>query len=105
MTQSSTTSIAAGRVTADDIARTLRPLLPRTHRALLFGSRATRHASIRSDWDIGVVGPTSVDGAVLERMREALEQLPTLRTFDVLDLLTAPPELRERALAEGVALA
>ena len=105
MTPSSTTPIAAGRVTSDDIARVLRPLVPGTHSALLFGSRATLQASASSDWDIGVFGPASVDGAILERMREALEQLPTLRTFDVVDLWTAPAELRERALAEGVALA
>ena len=105
MTTSTTTSIVAGRVTADDIMRALRALVPDTHRALLFGSRATGHAGDRSDWDIGIVGSTPLDGAILERIREALDRLPTLRTFDVVDLSTAPPELRTRALSEGLRLA
>ena len=105
MNTSTTTSIVAGRVTADDITRALRALVPDTHRALLFGSRATEHAGDRSDWDIGIVGSTPLDGAILERIREALDRLPTLRTFDVVDLSTAPPELRTRALSEGVRLA
>ena len=105
MNLSTTTPIVAGRVTADDIARALRALLPDTHRALLFGSRATGRAGDRSDWDIGLVGPTPLDGAILERIRAALDRLPTLRTFDVVDLSTAPPKLRTRALDEGVRLA
>ena len=99
------TSIVAGRITADDITRALRALVPDTHRLVLFGSRATGRATRRSDWDIGVIGPTPLDGAVLERMREALERLPTLRTFDVVDQSTTAPELRARALNEGLTLA
>ena len=104
MTERAAASIAAGRVTADDIGRVLRALVPDTHRVLLFGSRATGSAAERSDWDIGVAGPTPLDGAILERIRGALDRLPTLRTFDVVDLTTAGPELRARALSEGVAL-
>ena len=100
-----TTTAGPGRVTASEIATALRGLLPNTHRALLFGSRATGHASPRSDWDIGLVGPVALDGAVLERIRAALDELPTLRSFDVVDLSTAPPALRDRALQEGVSLA
>ena len=99
------TMTATTRVTASEVATALRGLLPNTHRALLFGSRATGHASPRSDWDVGVVGPVALDGAVLERMRAALDELPTLRSFDVVDLSTAPPTLRDRALQEGVSLA
>ena len=104
MNESTATSIVAGRITPNDISRALRPLVPATHRVVLFGSRATGCASPRSDWDVGVIGPGPVDGAVLERMREALEALPTLRTFDVVDLTTAAPELRARALHEGLTL-
>ena len=105
MSQSALRSIVAGRVSADDIARALRGLVPPGHRVVLFGSRATGRASERSDWDVGIVGPAPVDGATLERMRDALERLPTLRAFDVVDLCTAPAELRAAALDEGVPLA
>ena len=88
MNKSTTTSTVAGRVTADNITLALRGLVPDTHRVLLFGSRATGRAGGRSDWNIGIVGPTALDGAVLERVREALDRLPTLRIFDVVDLST-----------------
>lgn len=94
----------SGRVTRADVAMALRGLLPETHRALIFGSRATGRASARSDWDVGIVGPSPVDGALLERMREALDRLPTLQRFDVVDLATVAPALRARAVREGVAL-
>jgi len=64
----------------EEVARVVRALLPATHHAVLFGSRATGRARERSDWDIGIVGPAPVDGAILERIREALDALPTLRT-------------------------
>ena len=102
MTESTIEMITAGRVTTGDIARALDGLVPETHRVVLFGSRTTGNASPRSDWDIGLVGPSAVDGALLERMREALDRLPTLRRFDVVDLFTMAPGLRDRTLGEGV---
>lgn len=85
-------------------AAVVRALLPATHYAVVFGSRATGRAGHRSDWDIGIVGATPLDGAVIERVREALEALPTLATFEVVDLATVPTGFRERALREGVRL-
>ena len=85
-------------------AAVMRALLPPTHYAVLFGSRATGAAGHGSDWDIGLVGATPLDGAVIERVREALEALPTLATFEVVDLATVPTDFRERALREGVRL-
>jgi len=97
MTKSTTEVITAGRVTADDIARSLDGLVPETHRIVLFGSRANGNASPRSDC---VVGPSPVDGALLERMREALDRLPTLRRFDVVDPCTVVPGFRDRARSD-----
>ena len=87
-----------------EVSLVLRGLLPSTHRAVLFGSRATGAAGPRSDWDIGITGPGPLDGAPVERVREALEALPTLSTFDVVDLAGVPEGFRARALREGVAL-
>jgi predicted nucleotidyltransferase len=87
-----------------EISRAVRGLLPTSLRAVLLGSRATGAAGPRSDWDIGITGPAPVDGAILERIREALENLPTLATFDVVDLAVVPEGFRERALEEGMTL-
>ena len=87
-----------------DISRVVRGLLPPNHYAVLFGSRATGTSGSRSDWDIGLAGPGPLDGAIVERIRETLDGLPTLAAFDVVDLAGAPAGLRDRALREGVAL-
>jgi predicted nucleotidyltransferase len=87
-----------------DIAEILRPLVPSGHGVVLFGSRAGGQARPRSDWDIGVTGEPPVSGAVLERIREALDALPTLHTFEVVDLAAAPPEFRDHALRRAVRL-
>jgi predicted nucleotidyltransferase len=88
----------------DEVRRVIRPLLPEGCRAVLFGSRAAGTARHRSDWDIGLIGPGPVPGHVLERVREGLDNLPTLHLFEVVDLGTVPLPFRDAALREAVAL-
>ena len=45
------------------VAQVVHARLPPSHRAVLFGSRATGAAAPRSDWDIGIIGPAPLDGA------------------------------------------
>lgn len=88
-----------------DVAAILRRWLPgQDYRAVLFGSRANGTAHPGSDWDIGILGPEPLRGAVLERIREDLEALRTLHTFDVVDLSTVPPDLRMAATSSGLPL-
>jgi hypothetical protein len=75
-----------------------------SYRVVLFGSRARGAARRGSDWDIGVLGPAPIRGAVLQRIRDDLEHLPTLAAFDVVDLSTVPPAFRESVLQEAVDL-
>ena len=91
--------------TLDDIGRVLRPLLPPGYQAVLFGSRATGGARPASDWDIGILGQEPLTGATIERLREALDTLPTLHTFEVVDLASVPPGFRETALHGAVRIA
>lgn len=88
----------------DAVARLVRPLLPPGYRAVLFGSRAAGTARPTSDWDIGILGARPLDGATLERIREAIEGLPTLHTLEVVDLTSVAPAFREAALSRAVAL-
>lgn len=90
--------------TLDQIAQALKPLLPPGFRAVLFGSRAGNSASGGSDWDIGVVGPAPLDGALMADLREALESIPTLHSFDLVDLATVTDGFRENALRGAVSL-
>ena len=88
------------------VAAIVRRHLPRTgYRAYLFGSRARGRARPTSDWDIGILGPEAVRGAVLEMLRDELDGLRTLHTFDVVDLSTTDDGFRAAALGEAVQLA
>jgi predicted nucleotidyltransferase len=75
------------------------------YHAYLFGSRATHRERPLSDWDIGILGPAQLRGAVLESIRDDLESLPTLHTFDVVDLAGVTDAFRRAALREAVQLA
>ena len=87
--------------TVEDIAAAIRSELPEGVRAVLFGSRARGDAIPRSDWDIGILGPEPVRPGTIDRIREALESLRTLHSFDVVDLRTVPEGFREQALASA----
>lgn len=82
----------------EDISQILKRHLPVQYGAVLFGSRATGRARPGSDWDIGVLGPAALGGAVIETIREELDELPTLHSFDVVDLTTVPEYFRNTAL-------
>ena len=88
-----------------DVAAIVRRHLPHPEfRAYLFGSRAAGRARRGADWDIGILGPLPVRGAVLEAVREDLEALPTLHSFDVVDLTAADADFRAAALRTAIPL-
>lgn len=82
----------------EEVTRILRECLPAHYGAVLFGSRATGKPRSGSDWDIGLIGPRPLAGAVVETIREELEELPTLHSFDVVDLATTSAQFRGVAL-------
>src|SRR3972149_1094147 len=89
----------------DLVSRILREYLPGPeYHAVLFGSRASGHFRAGSDWDIGISGPGPVRGAILQSIRDRLEELPTLHTFDIVDLSTTPGSFRAPALKDAVPL-
>jgi len=65
---------------------------------VVFGSCATGRAHDRSSWDIGLLAEASIRGAVLQAVREELEGLRTLDSFDVVDRSTMPAPLHEAVL-------
>ena len=65
----------------------------------LFGSEAegVAHAR-RSDVDVGILGPEPVSGATLQRIRDELESLRTLRAFDLVDFSVVDDAFKREAL-------
>ena len=68
------------------------------YQLFVFGSEASGVADRRSDIDIGIVGPRPVPGATLQRIRQELDTLRTLRSFDVVDFASADESFRAEAL-------
>ncbi|MBR4981235.1 MAG: nucleotidyltransferase domain-containing protein [Lachnospiraceae bacterium] len=56
--------------------------------AILFGSWAKGTENRHSDIDIAVVGVKDI-----EKLREDIENIPTLRSFDIVDIKTCKNEL------------
>lgn len=67
------------------------------HRVLLFGSRARGTARQRSDFDLAVDGDEALPIKAFYDFEEALEDLPTLYSFDWVDLARTNSRFREEA--------
>ena len=68
------------------------------YEVFIFGSEASGIADRRSDIDIGILGPEPVSGSVMQRIRDDLETLRTLRTFDVVDFNRVDESFKAEAL-------
>lgn len=74
------------------------------YRVFLYGSWASGKARDRSDIDIGIEGPASVEPSAMLKIREACESLPTLYTVEVVDLARVAPAFRQVAKSSIVEL-
>lgn len=68
------------------------------HRVLLFGSRARGNAKQRSDFDLAVDGDAPLSLKKFYEIQDALEELPTLYSFDWVDLANTNSRFREEAM-------
>lgn len=68
------------------------------YRVFFFGSRVSGKGGERSDIDIGIAGDEAVPVEVLARIREELDELPTLYRIDVVDFARVSPRFRQEAL-------
>ena len=89
----------AGRALRDAIRDVVqrRLDLDRYH-LFVFGSEASGGADRCSDIDIGILGPEPVTGAVMQAIRDDLETLRTLRSFDLVDLRHVDELFKAKAL-------
>lgn len=66
----------------------------------LFGSFARGDNRRTSDLDLAVGWRRSPSREIFMRLWQEIEDLPTIRKIDLVDLSEAPEELREKALAD-----
>jgi uncharacterized protein len=74
------------------------------YKVFLFGSRAKGTNRDRSDFDIAIEGIASIPGHVKLAIGDALDKIPTLYSFDVVDMKTAGAKFRESIAKNIVAL-
>lgn len=75
--------------------------LPWVRRIILYGSRARGDTAERSDIDLAVEAPWATRRQWLDLWFFLVEEAETLLRVDAVRLEEAPPELKERILAEG----
>lgn len=71
---------------------------------VLFGSRATGNNRDRSDIDLGILSEEPDNFESLYKLKDILEELPTLYSFDLVDLNTVPDSFRNEALKNYMVL-
>lgn len=81
-----------------------RHLDPTTHSAWIIGSEAHGTARPGADVDVAVEGAASIPLETLARIRCDLDDLATLRPFDLIDLRRADDRFRREALADALPL-
>jgi predicted nucleotidyltransferase len=86
---------------ATEAARLAREILGPTTQVIWFGSWPRTRAHERSDIDIAIRCPPGVPRDLLRRVREAIDELPTLYSIDVVDLHDASAALAEEVERYG----
>jgi len=87
------------------VVQVIRRYLPNeSYKILLFGSWATLEAAPTSDIDIAILGLTPVDPAIMSKIHEEVDELPTLRKIQVIDGVHVQERFRDRILHQGQVL-
>ena len=71
-----------------------------SYRVFFFGSRVMGKGNERSDIDIGIEGPDEIPYEIMARLREEIEDLPTLYKIEIVDFKKVSPDFREVALQQ-----
>ena len=85
------------------VVQTVKNYLPEAT-VYLFGSRAQGRERKNSDFDIAIEWKEKVPLCTIYRIREELEELPTLKSFDIVDLKRCSREFAESVRETGVIL-
>jgi predicted nucleotidyltransferase len=89
---------------AGQVAEVVRRVLGDRERVIWFGSWPQGRAIHGSDIDIAIEAGGPIPLALFAELREAVENLPTLHSMDLVDLRLADQRLRDEILAHGIPL-
>lgn len=71
---------------------------PTQFQCFYFGSRVDGTSHERSDIDVGILGPEPIPFGTWGIIKDAIEELPTLYTIDLVDFGRVPVDFRAVAL-------
>ncbi|MCL0032901.1 nucleotidyltransferase domain-containing protein [Peptococcaceae bacterium] len=71
-------------------------------KVFLFGSRAKGCAKERSDFDIAIYNKKKIPLDVMAKIKEEVEELPTLKSIDIVDLNRVNEKFKDSVMRDGV---
>lgn len=81
----------------DEVKKITSKHLSPDFKVMLFGSWARGNALETSDLDIGILGEKKVPSDIMFKIRQEIEDVPTLRKIDIVDLNLTSEQFRRAA--------
>lgn len=82
----------------EEIVKIIRGNLSEDYKILLFGSWAKGNALDTSDIDIGILGERKAPFEIMVKIFNEADEIPTLRSIDIVDLMTKDREYKKNVL-------
>ncbi|MBU3999586.1 nucleotidyltransferase domain-containing protein, partial [Patescibacteria group bacterium] len=82
----------------EKIAKIIQESASGDYKILLFGSWAKGNALDTSDIDIGILGEKKVPFGIMVKIFNKADNIPTLRSIDIVDLTTKDKEYKKNVL-------
>lgn len=79
----------------------IRSYLDENYKIYLFGSWAKNSALPTSDLDIAILGRKKISWETMAKIRQEIENVPTLRQIDIVDLNSVGKDFRKNILKSG----
>ena len=98
-----------GGMTTDELTKKVLDIIIRNlsmdYKVFLFGSWAKGNNRATSDLDIGILGKDKIDFPSFIKIKEEIDNLPTLRSIDLVDLNTISENFKNSILSNSKILA
>lgn len=86
------------KIIIKEITKIVRECLLKNYKILIFGSWLKGDALETSDIDIGIYGKEKVPWSLMAKIRGRIEEIPTLRSIDIVDLNSVEEGFRNNVL-------
>lgn len=82
----------------DEVTKIIRQHLSEEYKVFIFGSWAKGNAIESSDIDIGILGREKVPWSTMTKILEKKDDIPTLRSIDIVDLNAVEEQFKNHVL-------